>query len=217
MAKVLVVEDQPSVVAIVRYHLESAGFTGLFAGDVDDAWRLLVAEDPIVAVVDIKLSGPSGWSFIEKVRADDRFHSLPIIVLTGLAESDIPARAAELGCDHLAKPFAASALLEKIRGSVADGATFGAPDGTPRRTDVVSVGVVMLLDNYRIEGKVHLPRELGRFSDAWESLMRDQREFVPVTGARVVAAAGGDAVSSPPFVEVRKRDVRAVYPVDITE
>ncbi|MEA2508369.1 MAG: hypothetical protein QOG21_451, partial [Actinomycetota bacterium] len=47
------------------------------------------------------------------------------------------------------------------------------------------VRVVLMLDVCRIEGSIHLPPELTRFSDAWESVMRDPRAFFPVTGTKL--------------------------------
>jgi DNA-binding response OmpR family regulator len=215
MAKILVVEDQQSVVAIVRYHLESAGMDGLFASDVQDGWRLLTTEGADAAVVDIGLPGADGWTLIEKLRGDDRFAQLPVVVLTGLIEPDVVSRAASLHCEYLSKPFAASALLGKIR----DGlhpvpARPPEPRPDPNKVQVVVVGVVMLLDHYQVEGKVHLPPELARFSDAWESLIRDNRDYVPVTDVRVSLRDGHTIVASPSFMEVRKADVRAVFPQD---
>lgn len=215
MPKILVVEDQQSVVAIVRYHLESAGMDGYFASDVQDGWRLLTNERPDAAVIDIGLPGADGWSLIEKLREDERFARLPVVVLTGLIEPDVVRRAASLGCAYLSKPFAASALLGKIRDALQPGpARPPEPEPNPNKVDLVVVGVVMLLDHYQVEGKVHLPPELARFSDAWESLVRDSRDFVPVTDVRVSLRDGHTIVASPPFMEVRKADVRAVFPQD---
>lgn len=217
MPKILVVEDQQSVVAIVRYHLESAGMEGFFASDVQDGWRLLTAEAPDAAVIDIGLPGADGWTLIEKLRGDDRFARLPVVVLTGLIEPEVVRRAGSLGCEYLSKPFAASALLGKIRDGLQPApATPRAaePRVDPNKVELVVVGVVMLLDHYQVEGKVHLPPELARFSDAWESLIRDNRDYVPVTDVRVSLRDGHSVVASPSFMEVRKADVRAVFPQD---
>jgi DNA-binding response OmpR family regulator len=215
MPKILVVEDEQSVVAVVRYHLESAGMEGFFASDVQDGWRLLTSEVPDAAVVDIGLPGADGWALIEKLRAEERFASIPIVVLTGLIEPDVVRRAASLGCEYLSKPFAASALLGKIRDGLRPSSQH-APDPRvdPNKVELVTIGVVMLLDHYQVEGKVHLPPELARFSDAWESLIRDNRDYVPVTEVRVSAREGHALMASPAFMEVRKADVRAVFPQD---
>ena len=217
MPKILVVEDQQSVVAIVRYHLESAGMEGFFASDVQDGWRLLTGERPDAAVVDIGLPGADGWTLIEKLRGDDRFTRLPVVVLTGLIEPEVVRRAHSLECEYLSKPFAASALLGKIREGLqpaTSGVRPAEPRPDPNRVELVVVGVVMLLDHYQIEGKVHLPPELARFSDAWESLIRDNRDYVPVTDVWVSLRDGHSVVATPSFMEVRKADVRAVFPQD---
>ncbi|CAN5576937.1 hypothetical protein BH24ACT26_BH24ACT26_13770 [soil metagenome] len=218
MPKVLVVEDEPSIVTIVRYHLESAGFDGFFAGDTEEGWRLLVSESPEAAVVDIRLPGHDGWTLIERLRGDARFQDLPVVVLTGLLEPEVVERASSLGCEYLSKPFAATALLSKIRVLLALGArSEGAArrSGVDPKTNLVAVGVVLLLEDYQVDGIVYLPPELARFSDAWESLMRDQRAFFPVTSAMIYPSTGGHAVASPAFLEIRKNDVRAVFPKDV--
>jgi DNA-binding response OmpR family regulator len=218
MAKILVVEDQPSVVSIIRYHLENEGYTGLFAEDVQEGWKSLVSEVPDAVVMDIRLPGAEGWNLIERIRNDGRYHDLPIVILTGLLEPEVVERAAALRCDYLSKPFAASALLTKIRNSIKTrrqtGPTPPPPPGSATATpqvQMVAVGVVILLDSYRIEGTVHLPPEISRFSDAWESIVRDPRSFFPVTDARVTTD-GNEVVAAPGFLEVRKDDVRAMFP-----
>ena len=85
--------------------------------------------------------------------------------------------------------------------------------GSNRRIDMVVVPVVILLDAYRLEAMLHLPPEGGRFSDAWETVMRDQRDYIPVTDVRIQTIDGTDVVESP-FIEVRKADIRAVFPLD---
>ncbi|MDQ4026921.1 MAG: response regulator [Actinomycetota bacterium] len=222
MAKVLVVEDQPSMQAIVKYHFENSGYEGVFADTVDDGWRMLVTESPDALVTDISLPGADGWTLIERVRGDGRFHQVPIVVLTGQVDEETARKAGSLGCDYLTKPLSATALLSKLRAVLADSGSPrrtvprppDAPPG-PVRVPVVAVGVVILLDNYQIEGTVHLPPELSRFSDAWESVVRDPRTFFPVTDARISTADGHLTLSSPPFVEIRKTDVRAVFPMDV--
>jgi DNA-binding response OmpR family regulator len=216
MTKVLVVDDDPSTVTIVRYHLENAGFDGVYATDTTEAWHLLVTEVPDVAVVDIKLPNEDGWSLLEKMRSDGRFTSVPAVVLSGAAEEGAVERARSLGAEFLSKPFAATALLTRIRGLAEDTVTAddAAGGGPSRRVEMAVVAVVLLLDAYRIEGKLHLPPELARFSDAWESVMRDHREYVPVTDARILTMQGVEVVESP-FLEVRKSDVRAVFPHDL--
>ena len=80
--------------------------------------------------------------------------------------------------------------------------------------DLDSVRVVLLLDACRIDGIIYLAPELGRFSEAWESIMRDHRLFIPVTGAEVRTLTGDAVGEAADFMQVRKADIRAVSPVD---
>jgi two-component system phosphate regulon response regulator PhoB len=92
MAKVLVVDDQPSMQAIVKYHFENTGYERLYANTVDEGWRILVTESPDALVTDIGLPGDDGWSLIERVRGNGRFHQVPIVVLTDHADEEWLAR-----------------------------------------------------------------------------------------------------------------------------
>lgn len=78
---------------------------------------------------------------------------------------------------------------------------------------MVVVPVVILLDTYRLQANLHLPPDAGRFSDAWEAVMRDSREYIPVTDVQISTLQGAEVVDSP-FIEIRKADIRAVFPMD---
>lgn len=84
--------------------------------------------------------------------------------------------------------------------------------GAPVPAQLVKVGVVLLMDPYVVTGTVHLPPEVRRFSDAWESVLSDRRTFIPVTDAEI--KRGEETVLRTPFIHVRKADVRAASPLE---
>lgn len=84
--------------------------------------------------------------------------------------------------------------------------------GAPVAAQLVKVGVVLLMDPYVVTGIVHLPPEVRRFSDAWESVLSDRRTFIPVTDAEI--KRGDEIVLRTPFIHVRKADVRAASPLE---
>jgi DNA-binding response OmpR family regulator len=210
MPKVMVVEDDARVASVVRHILEADGYTYVHAPDAEQAWRELVAEVPDVAIVDIRLPGADGWSLIERIREDGRFHGLPVVVLTGLHDPEVMAKARSQDAEYLEKPFSGDALLDRLRTAMAS-AGKRPLEPAKQRVDLQSLAVVMLLGEYRVEGTVHLPAELPRFSDAWESVVRDARLYVPVTNASVRRHDGTEVAASA-FLQVRKTDIRAVYP-----
>lgn len=81
----------------------------------------------------------------------------------------------------------------------------------PLPAELVRVGVVLLMDPYVVKGTVHLPPEVTRFSDAWETVLADRRTFIPITDAEILQ--DGKTVITTPFIHVRKSDVRAASPV----
>lgn len=200
MPKVLVAEDDPRTMAMVRGRLQIEGFRVLEAQDPQEAWRTLIEEGADAALIDLTLrSEADGWRLIGTVRGDGRFSRLPIVLMTGTPRAEVEGRATSLECEFLAKPFSPDDMIESIRRAM--GAVL-------RR-----VQVTVLLAALRLEGTVHLTTEHSRFSDAWEALVQDERSFVPITGVTVSAPDGSNAAEVP-FLQVKKADILAVYPVE---
>jgi DNA-binding response OmpR family regulator len=200
MASILVAEDDPRILTMVRQRLQIEGFTVLEAGDPQEAWRSLVEDGADAALIDLSLrSDTDGWRLIGTVREDTRFARMPIVVMTGTPRSEVEDRARSLGCAFLAKPFEPDDMLVSLRGAMG-----GA---------LQKIGVTILLAALKIEGTVHLTSEHSRFSDAWEALMGDERSFIPVTEVTVSMPDGSNR-SEVPFLQVKKADILAVYPTE---
>ena len=84
------------------------------------------------------------------------------------------------------------------------------------RKELVKLSVIhvtVVLPSVRIEGEAHLPPGTDRFSDAWESMAGDDRDFLPLTNARIVAIGSNNVVAhAVPFVQIKKSQIQAVYP-----
>lgn len=215
---VLVVEDQASVGDVVRFHLENSGLEVVTAENAETGWRCLVTHQPDAALVDIRLPGPDGWSLIERMRADSRFADTPALVLTGLLEAEVLDRAAGFRCQYMSKPFAASALVHKVQSMLREARNPHAletPDALPTgmTANFTAHRSVILMDRYQIRGTVYLPGGQDRFSDAWEALLLDGREFIPVTDA-TITSPGQEGATEARFVQVRKEHIRAIFPKD---
>lgn len=212
MPRVLVVEDDRRVAALVQHILEADGYKHTGAGDAEDAWKQLVREMPDAAIIDIRLPGLDGFSLLERIRGDGRFHRLPVVILTGKHDPEVIEKAASFGAEYLGKPFAGEALLDKLRQATWRAGQLPLPP-VKQRVEVRAQAVVMLLGEYRVTGNIHLPTELERFSDAWDSVVRDSRAYISVTDAKV-ERHDGRKIAEPSFLQVRKADIRSVYPVD---
>lgn len=121
-AKILVVEDQPDIQMTLRLSLEVDGYDVSLASDAAEAIAALDRSTPDLMLLDITLPRTSGWELLTKLRADPRFESLPVVVLTALPGEQVAARAAEHGATGwLAKPFDVVQLAEAVRGALGDG------------------------------------------------------------------------------------------------
>lgn len=204
MRKVLIVDDDPAVAGLVKELLQEEGFLGVHAGDADSGWASLLTEDPDAAILDLWLYGrESGWELLDRIRANEHFESLPVVILTGVSGPEVAARAKEKGAEYLNKPFSGPALMDRLRRAMR--ATGRAP--MTRGHDVV-----LLTPVFRIEGTIHVSDELDRFSDAWEALVRDPRAYFPLTSATIKGLESDLTIARQDLLEVRKDDVTAVFP-----
>ena len=110
---ILVVDDDPKIVALVRAYLVSAGFDVVTAGDGRAAVRLVRERRPRLVVLDLMLPELDGTAVTREIRRDD---DLPILVLTARsALGDRLKSLAEGADDYLVKPFAPSELVARVQ------------------------------------------------------------------------------------------------------
>lgn len=112
-ATILVVDDEPHVVRLVKANLESSGYRVLTAGDGEQGLRLVESESPDLVILDIMLPRMDGYEACRRIR---EFSPVPVIMLTARsAEVDL-VHGFEAGADdYLTKPFAVSELLMRVR------------------------------------------------------------------------------------------------------
>jgi len=206
MRKVLIVEDDPNVAGLVRELLLEEGFLTVHSPDVDSGWASLIGEDPDAAILDLWLYGrETGWDLLDRIRKNEHFHDLPVVILTGVTGKDVADRAAEMGAEYLNKPFTPAALVDRLRRALRNAG---------RSPSVRSHACVLLTPVFWIEGELHVSEELSRFSDAWEALVRDARAYVPVTNASVKTLDGKSILAESDLIEVRKDQVTVVMPAE---
>ncbi|MET1232485.1 MAG: response regulator transcription factor [Candidatus Limnocylindrales bacterium] len=139
---VLVVDDEPGIVTIVRDYLEHGGFAVLTAGNGPAALRQAHAREPDLVVLDLGLPGLDGLDVIRDLR---RTSSVPIIVLTARGDEADRVVGLELGADdYLAKPFSPRELVARVRAVLRRTAAVTAS------SDIVRVGTSVVLDVPRL-------------------------------------------------------------------
>lgn len=114
--KILVVEDEPAIRAMVCMALERAGFGMLEAGDAQEAERVLADTRPDLILLDWMLPGASGIEFARRLQREEYTREVPIIMLTARSEEDDRVRGLEVGADdYVTKPFSPRELIARIK------------------------------------------------------------------------------------------------------
>jgi phosphate regulon transcriptional regulator PhoB len=115
-ARVLVVDDEPDLLELVRVNLASSGYAVETAASGSDALAALRRAPPDVMVLDLMLPDISGTELCARVRADQRLTGLPIIMLTAKSEEIDRVVGLELGADdYVTKPFSPRELALRVR------------------------------------------------------------------------------------------------------
>ncbi len=106
MAKVLVVEDNPTNMRLVVFLLRSVGHVVFSANDAEAGLTLAREQQPDLILMDIQLPGMDGLAATVALKADALTRSIPVIALTALAMKGDEARIRAAGCDgYIAKPM----------------------------------------------------------------------------------------------------------------
>ncbi len=113
--RVLVVEDEESIQALIRFTLEQAGFEVASALSVEEAKPQLDEALPDVVLLDWMLPGQSGVQLAKQLRQEERSKDLPIILLTARSEDTDKETGLNQGADdYLTKPFSPRELVARI-------------------------------------------------------------------------------------------------------
>jgi len=111
--KILIVEDEPSLVFTLRDTLESEGYDVTVAEDGTGAIELTKKTDPDLMILDIMLPGMSGYEICKKLR--ELKYSFPIIMLTAKDQEIDKVAGLNIGADdYITKPFGVKELLARI-------------------------------------------------------------------------------------------------------
>ncbi len=115
----LVVEDEESILELLRYNLDKAGFTVIPAGSGEDGLALARRRRPDLILLDLMLPGMDGLEVCRLLKKSKETEGIPVIMLTARGEEADIVTGLELGADdYLTKPFSPRVLLAHIRATL---------------------------------------------------------------------------------------------------
>lgn len=116
MSRILIVEDDPSLVELLKYNLETEGFDVSVARDGEGGLEAIDTQDPDLVVLDWMLPNMSGIEICRQMRQRTATRSTPVIMLTAKGEETDRIRGLETGADdYIVKPFSPAELTARIK------------------------------------------------------------------------------------------------------
>ena len=119
--RILVVDDEPDFAGIVQANLEKEGFEVEVAYNGDEGLEKVYANPPDAIVLDIMIPGTDGYMVCKKLKADEKYADIPVVLLTAVASHVTTTRYSHAdgmsteADDYIAKPASAEEITESIK------------------------------------------------------------------------------------------------------
>jgi len=115
--KILLVDDEPDIIEIVKYNLEQVGYQIFSASDGLEALKVAEKEAPHLIILDVMMPNLNGIETCKRLRQEDRFQNTIIMFLTARAEDYSYVAAFDVGADdYITKPIKPKVLVSKVKG-----------------------------------------------------------------------------------------------------
>jgi len=147
--KILVVEDEPSLIFTLRDTLESEGYDVVVSEEGTQAIEMVKEHKPDLMLLDIMLPGKSGYDIMDELRKEK--YTFPVIMLTAKDQEPDKVKGLSLGADdYLTKPFGVKELLARIEARLRRAGTYS----TSGEVDILQLGEIKI---DLMEGMVYRP------------------------------------------------------------
>jgi two-component system phosphate regulon response regulator PhoB len=116
LANILLVEDEKSIVTLIKYNLEKEGFKVFCSETGEDALKIIKEKTPDLVILDWMLPDTSGIDVCRQIKIDKKFKNIPVLILTAKGEPDDKIKGLEVGADdYVTKPFNNKELLLRVK------------------------------------------------------------------------------------------------------
>ncbi len=114
--KVLIVDDEPSIVVSLQFLMNQCGFEVITATSGEEALETIMKFNPNLILLDVMLPGIDGYEVCEIVRLDPKWRGIKIIFLSAKGKEEDIAKGMVLGADdYITKPYANAEVVEKVK------------------------------------------------------------------------------------------------------
>ena len=138
--KILLVDDEPGLREAVKLYLEDSGFDVCVASNVEGGLGLLQSNLPDLVITDIMMPQVDGYQFLQKLREEPRFKTLPVVLLTAKGMTTDRISGYQAGCDaYLPKPFDPEELLAIVENLLERRKSLQTTNGEEENLDIAAL------------------------------------------------------------------------------
>ena len=120
--KILIADDEPSIVAAVEFLLQRSGYEVHVARDGDEALKLVEATHPDLVLLDVMMPLKSGYDVCKRIRERSDWRHIKIIMLSAKGRDAEVSKGLSMGADvYVTKPFSTRELMATIKGLLGQG------------------------------------------------------------------------------------------------
>lgn len=117
--RILIVDDEPDLLTVLRFGLEAAGFEVLQASDGEQGLALARQALPDLMILDLMLPRMDGYKVCRALKFDERYRHIPVFILSARSGETDRRLAVEVGADEVhTKPYDMKALIGRVRARV---------------------------------------------------------------------------------------------------
>jgi len=114
--KILIVEDEPNLLKVLKIRVQSAGYEALTALDAYQGVQSAIANRPDLVILDLMMPAGGGYQSLKNIRTSLLTKDLPVVILTGARDEELKNRVLEAGvAAYLEKPYNPEEFLGTIR------------------------------------------------------------------------------------------------------
>jgi len=114
--KIVVIEDDRNISELIRYNLESIGYTVFISYDGESGYRLISEENPNLIILDLMLPKISGIELCWQIRHSETNFDIPVIILSAKCSESDSMLGYKIGADdYMTKPFSVCELQKHVK------------------------------------------------------------------------------------------------------
>ena len=148
MATIVIVDDDPSILELVKVNLEIQGHTVFSAPDGETGYALVQQHQPQMVVLDVMMPGVDGYTVCQRIRKNESVKDTPVLMLTALGVVEDKVKGFDAGADdYLVKPFEIPELMVRVRALLRR----YSPNTGSMTPEVLSIGdITMIPENLEV-------------------------------------------------------------------